>query len=60
MVMAFCLDRKDIGHGKRQMTVAGSAYLEVSEEPPQPMILAATMLRVPGFSMIPFDTGKAH
>lgn len=60
MLMAFCLDRKDVGKGKKEMTVAGSAHLEPKELPPQPMVLAATMLRVPGFDLMCFDTEQVH
>ena len=56
MLMAFCLDRKDVGDGKNEMVVAGNVHLEPHERPPQPMVLAATMLRIPGFDLMSFDT----
>ncbi len=60
MVMAFCLDRQDAGLGKRQMTVAGITHLERDEEPPQPMVLAATIMRVPGFNVGLIDAGEVY
>lgn len=56
MMMAFCLDRADLGGGKMQMTIAGSANLSDETESPQPMVMAATMLRIPGFYVDQPDT----
>lgn len=54
MLMVFCLDYKDVPEDKKEMVLAGAAHLSKNESiVPQPMILAATMLRVPGFSTIP-------
>jgi hypothetical protein len=51
MAMAFCLDHTDLGDGKRQMTIAGEANLSGEIDPPQPMVLAASMLQIPGFKV---------
>lgn len=49
MLMAFCLERIDKGDGKMQMVIAGDTNLVAELEPPQPMVFAASMLRIPGF-----------
>jgi hypothetical protein len=49
MLMAFCLEKIDKGEGKMQMVVAGDTNLSLDLEPPQPMVFAASMLRIPGF-----------
>lgn len=49
MMMAFCLDKEDIGGGRMQMTIAGSSNLGYEIEPPEPMLFAADLLRIPGF-----------
>lgn len=48
-MMAFCLERIDKGDGKMQMVVAGNANLGLELDPPDPMVFAASMLRIPGF-----------
>jgi hypothetical protein len=55
MMMAFCLNNKDLGDGRMQMTVAGTTHLNGDDSPPEPMVIAASMLRIPGFSEIDFD-----
>lgn len=52
MMMAFCLDQSQNKNGTMQMTITGSSNLEKKLEAPQPMILAATMLRIPGFDFM--------
>lgn len=49
MLMAFCLDKEEIGEGRMQMTVAGSTNLGYEIDPPEPMTFAANLLRIPGF-----------
>lgn len=56
MLMAFCLDYRELPDDKREMVLAGASCLSKSDSiVPQPMILAATMLRIPGFEV----TGEA-
>lgn len=61
MLMAFCLDQETKENGKLEMTLAGSHNLERAIMPPQPMLLAATILRVPGFGINqPADAAQVH
>jgi len=55
MMMAFCLDSTDLGDGRMQMTVAGTTHLNRVESPPEPMLLAASLLRIPGFRQVDVD-----
>lgn len=55
MMMAFCLDSNDLGDGRKQMTVAGTTHLNRADSPPEPMLLAASLLRIPGFRVIDMD-----
>ena len=55
MMMAFCLDNTDLCDGRMQMTVAGTTHLNRDDSPPEPMVIAASMLRIPGFSEMDFD-----
>ncbi len=50
MLMAFCLERMEKGEGIMQMSVAGATNLGQELEPPQPMLFAASMLRIPDFN----------
>lgn len=54
MVMAFCLDLIAKGDGKMQMTIAGVTNLK-SEASPDPMLLAANIMQVPGFEFTESD-----
>lgn len=61
MLMAFCLDQGKKENGKLEMTLAGSHNLESSVQPPQPMLIAATILRVPGFGINhPTESAQVH
>lgn len=61
MLMAFCLDQAEAANGKLEMTLAGSHNLERGLQPPQPMLLAATILRVPGFGIsVPLESAQVH
>lgn len=51
MLMAFCLDHCALSDGRLEMTIAGSFNLDRDLEPPKAMLLAATILRVPGFEV---------
>lgn len=51
MMMAFCLDTEDVGEGRMRMTIAGASNLGYEIEPPEPMLEAANLLRVPGFKL---------
>jgi hypothetical protein len=51
MLMAFCLDHCALPDGRLEMTIAGSFNLDRDLEPPKAMLLAATILRVPGFEV---------
>lgn len=55
MMMAFCLDSNDLGDGRMQMTVAGRTHLNWADSPPEPMLLAASMLRIPDFHPVDVD-----
>lgn len=55
MMMAFCLDANDLGDGRMEMTVAGTTHLNRNDSPPEPMLLAASLLRIPGFRQIDMD-----
>lgn len=55
MMMAFCLDSEDLGDGRMQMTVAGTTHLNRKDYPPEPMLIAASLLRIPGFRHIDID-----
>lgn len=48
MVLAFCLEHELRDDGKYQMTLAGSVNLDGIDSP-QAMLIAASILRVPGF-----------
>lgn len=49
MVMAFCLDLIEKDNGKMQMTIAGTSNLKDGKVSPDPMLLAADILQIPGF-----------
>jgi hypothetical protein len=51
MVMAFCLEHEHRLDGKVEMTLAGSVNLEPDLAPPQPMLIAACILKIPGFDV---------
>src|SRR6267154_2614582 len=52
MLIAICLERKDLGQGNMEMLIAGSSFLTESVKPPQPMLAAASILGIPGFENI--------
>lgn len=52
MLMSFCLNHCSHQDGKLEMTIAGSFNLASYLEPPKAMLLAATMLRIPGFEKL--------
>lgn len=53
MVMAFCLDLIEKDNGKMQMTIAGTSNLSDEKTSPDPMLLAASILQIPGFDFTP-------
>lgn len=50
-LVAICLDSQRLEKGNMEMTMAGFVHLEPHMEVPQPMMLAATILRIPGFDV---------
>jgi hypothetical protein len=51
MVMAFCLENVKRENGKYEMTLAGSVNLDDQCEPPKTLLLAAGVMKVPGFDL---------
>lgn len=49
MIAAFCLEHQQRDDGKSEMAIAGCVNLKREIEPPPAMVLAAAILRVPGF-----------
>lgn len=50
MLISVCVELEKSDDGTYDMTIAGSTHLSGHDiDPPGPMLLAATILRVPGF-----------
>lgn len=59
MIMAFCLQQKNKGNEQIEMMIAGNSHI-VAKKAPQPMILAATMLRIPGFDVYAQESEEVY
>lgn len=60
MLVAVCLENKEVGDDKMEMTIAGSSNLDQGIMPPEPMVLAATLMRVPGFKIVPVEYEEVY
>ncbi|MES2729939.1 MAG: hypothetical protein V4621_07595 [Pseudomonadota bacterium] len=60
MLVAVCLENKEVGDDKMEMTIAGSSNLDQEIMPPEPMVLAATLIRIPGFKIVPVQYEEVY